>query len=165
MPPLVDLSGQRFGRLLIVDRAESVLTSTGHARTCWSALCDCGRRVVVRGAQLQSGRTRSCGCLHLESVTRNGARRRETVGYKGAHIRLRKVRGAAADYPCDDCGGPADQWSYRGACPQEQAADPGGWPYCLHLRHYAPRCTSCHRIYDNRLRPDRVGATFGEADA
>jgi hypothetical protein len=57
MPKLIDLTGKRFGRWV-------VLAYAGHQK--WSCLCDCGARVVVRGGHLRGGRSQSCGCLSRE---------------------------------------------------------------------------------------------------
>lgn len=61
MSAIKDLTGQRFGRLLVVSRAESK-----NGRTCWNCLCDCGNTCIVRKSELLSGDTQSCGCLFKE---------------------------------------------------------------------------------------------------
>ena len=60
-----DLTGQRFGRLTVIDRAD---TQNGHVR--WRCRCDCGNITIVKGIHLKNGRTKSCGCL-IEETTRN----------------------------------------------------------------------------------------------
>ena len=57
----VDLTGQRFGRLLVAGRA-----GVSAGKSMWDCLCDCGKSVVVRGTHMQGGRVRSCGCLRNE---------------------------------------------------------------------------------------------------
>jgi hypothetical protein len=64
MPRLIDLTGQRFGRLLVVRRAPSRPTHTG--RVTWLCDCDCGRTATVRGTNMRAGITRSCGCLRVD---------------------------------------------------------------------------------------------------
>jgi hypothetical protein len=54
----LDLRGQRFGRLLAVDRVES---GGGHAR--WLCRCDCGASHITTAGNLRSGHAKSCGCL------------------------------------------------------------------------------------------------------
>lgn len=54
----IDLTGQRFGRLVVVERAGS----NAHGAAMWRCVCDCGGEARVRGDGLRSGRTRSCGC-------------------------------------------------------------------------------------------------------
>lgn len=57
-----DFMGRRFGRLVVVDRAEN--DKFGHRR--WKCLCDCGNTKVVIADNLKRGLTQSCGCLHSE---------------------------------------------------------------------------------------------------
>lgn len=54
-----DLTGQKFGKLTIIERAEN--DKQGNAQ--WLCKCDCGKTVIVRGYQLTIGKTNSCGCL------------------------------------------------------------------------------------------------------
>lgn len=56
-----DLSGQRFGRLLVIERV-----GTRHSQALWGCRCDCGNTAHVLRAMLCNGRTRSCGCLRKE---------------------------------------------------------------------------------------------------
>lgn len=58
----IDLSGQRFGRLLVLKRIED--DKWGTLR--YLCLCNCGRKTVVRGGHLNNGSVRSCGCLLKE---------------------------------------------------------------------------------------------------
>jgi hypothetical protein len=58
---LKDLTGQRFGRLVITGFAEM-----RGAWSWWNALCDCGRRTTVKSGALNIGDVRSCGCLAAE---------------------------------------------------------------------------------------------------
>lgn len=60
---LDDLTGKRFGRLIVVSRAENGKGS----RVRWLCRCDCGNKCVVYGYSLKSGNTRSCGCLRAET--------------------------------------------------------------------------------------------------
>lgn len=60
-----DLTGQRFGRLTVIDRAD---TQNSHVR--WRCRCDCGNITIVKGIHLKNGHTKSCGCL-IEEATRN----------------------------------------------------------------------------------------------
>lgn len=56
-----DLTGQRFGRLTVISRAEN-----RNKRTMWNCMCDCGNSVVVSGKDMRNGKTKSCGCYHKE---------------------------------------------------------------------------------------------------
>lgn len=68
MPPAHDLVGQRFGRLVVVERVGS-----RGGRSLWRCRCDCGGGVVTVGASLERALTKSCGCLQAESARRCGA--------------------------------------------------------------------------------------------
>lgn len=59
---LIDLSGQRFGRLVVGHRI------VGAGRVKWACVCDCGRATVVMAENLRSGNTNSCGCAKQERV-------------------------------------------------------------------------------------------------
>lgn len=61
----VDLTGHRFGRLIVRCRAAGN-TANGSAR--WVCLCDCGKEVIVPGVTLRRGSTQSCGCLRREKT-------------------------------------------------------------------------------------------------
>ena len=64
----IDLTGQRFGRLLVLDRATDHITKSGKSIKQWRCLCDCGHETIVRHGNLRNGTTTSCGCLHKEIV-------------------------------------------------------------------------------------------------
>ena len=68
----LDLTGQRFGKLLVLGPAANIGT-----RTAWRCRCDCGRETVVRAGNLTSGKVACCGhpaCPHSPK-RRAGARR------------------------------------------------------------------------------------------
>ena len=67
-PNFKDLSGKRFGRLLVLNRSQDIITPRGATNTMWLCLCDCGEQKDVRSACLIHGRTESCGCLLKEKV-------------------------------------------------------------------------------------------------
>lgn len=57
-PPRKDFIGRRFGRLTVVEYAGK---RAGMHR--WKCLCDCGSETIVGQTLLQTGKTKSCGCL------------------------------------------------------------------------------------------------------
>lgn len=73
MPAFIDLTGQRFHRLLVLKRADS-LSSVG--RVQWDCRCDCGNEVVIPGLHLKTGNTKSCGCQRVDSSRANGKARK-----------------------------------------------------------------------------------------
>jgi hypothetical protein len=64
MGTLADIERQRFGRLVVLRLAErgNYVTRTRY----WICGCDCGKTVVVNGANLRHGQSQSCGCLRHE---------------------------------------------------------------------------------------------------
>lgn len=60
---LQDITGQRFGSLVVLERAENQVLPSGQSQTMWKCKCDCGSIVVVRGTHLKDGFTKSCGCM------------------------------------------------------------------------------------------------------
>ena len=89
MPRFKDLTGQRFGRLTVIDRAENK-----GGRVCWNCHCDCGNTCTVKSHELTSGDTKSCGCIHKEQlIARNkiGTFSRKKVSFKSSTCK-RKTR-------------------------------------------------------------------------
>lgn len=63
----IDITGQRFGKLVALERAGRVKRVS-----LWLCRCDCGREKVIRYGNLASGHTQSCGCSWREAkIKRN----------------------------------------------------------------------------------------------
>jgi hypothetical protein len=71
MSKILDLTGQRFGRLVVVR-----LERCGGKKTWWQCKCDCGEICSARSNILRSGRKRSCECLHREMAAERGRAKR-----------------------------------------------------------------------------------------
>lgn len=69
---MLDLAGQSFGRLKVIDRNENdyITPSTGKRTARWNCQCACGNITVVTSSQLRCGKTQSCGCLQKERTAR-----------------------------------------------------------------------------------------------
>lgn len=59
MGKFVDLAGQKFGLLTVVERVDS----TKSGGTKWLCVCDCGKKIVAATGNLKRGHTKSCGCI------------------------------------------------------------------------------------------------------
>ena len=57
MPRSEDLTGREFGKLKVTS------LHSRKPRANWNCVCECGQEKVVWAWDLQSGATRSCGCL------------------------------------------------------------------------------------------------------
>ena len=73
MPPLSDLTGMEFGRLVVVSRDQN-----RGRRVAWLCRCECGSTCIARGSDLSMGKHRSCGCLQVDRATRHGHTSRDT---------------------------------------------------------------------------------------
>lgn len=64
MSKLIDLTGQKFGRLTVIERAGS----DKYKNAMWLCKCDCEKQAkcVVNGSYLRQGLSQSCGCYNRE---------------------------------------------------------------------------------------------------
>lgn len=60
----IDHTGKRFGRLLVLGKVPGL-------GSLWNCLCDCGVNAVSRAGALVRGARTSCGCLHMEKLTKH----------------------------------------------------------------------------------------------
>ena len=61
MSKFIDLRGQKFNKLTVIERIDG-------KRTKWKCQCECGNITEVSSANLKSGAVKSCGCLrHKQS--------------------------------------------------------------------------------------------------
>lgn len=61
----VDLTGKRFGRLIVTGYAGP----DKYKNATWKCVCDCGNISVAAGCRLRAMQTKSCGCLWKEINT------------------------------------------------------------------------------------------------
>ena len=66
-----DLTGKKFGRLIVIAQAESYRKPSGQVVTRWICRCKCGNKVIVRATNLKIGNTNSCGCLKSDVLRSN----------------------------------------------------------------------------------------------
>ena len=66
MAKLIDLTGKRFGRITVLERAEDYISPSGNKSVRWKCKCDCGNEFIVKSARLTRGEIVSCGCKELE---------------------------------------------------------------------------------------------------
>lgn len=100
MSKFIDLTGQRFGRLVAVEP----IRENGHIR--WRCECDCGGSAVTTASKLRSGHTQSCGCLQRERTSK--ASRKDLTGKRyGRLVVVSRIGGIGekSKYECKcDCG-------------------------------------------------------------
>ncbi len=86
----IDLTGQKFGKLTVVS-----LHGRINRITYWLCECDCKDKTkkTINGADLKRGKTKSCGCVHIERMTSHGmARTRIYKIYKGMKNRCYNIK-------------------------------------------------------------------------
>jgi hypothetical protein len=67
--PPIDLTGIRFGELVAVEYSH-----TWRNGRYWKCTCDCGGVTVARAKDLNSGNTKSCGCMRGRASVFAGGR-------------------------------------------------------------------------------------------
>ena len=94
-----DLTGQRFGRLTVIE--EDGRKNGGIA---WRCRCDCGNYTTVRANHLKRGLIKSCGCYNQDIITRHGM----------SHTRLHSVWSCMIDRCTNPNAQEADRYYNRG---------------------------------------------------
>lgn len=76
MPRLINLIGQKFGKLTAIKRIDNNQCSTNK----WLCECECKQEKVVTENNLTNGNTNSCGCLKIKhGHNKNG---KQSIKYK-----------------------------------------------------------------------------------
>lgn len=77
MKRIINIVGQRFGKLTVIELADRVV-SGGRDRIAFLCVCECGKRKVITSDSLRFGKTKSCGCvtrdLTIKRSTTHGLR-------------------------------------------------------------------------------------------
>jgi len=145
-----NLTGERFGRLVVLSRD----TSNTARNVYWICKCECGTIKSVCGVNLRNQHVKSCGCLRREVLKDRQTKPDEDITYSAAHKRINKYRGAASEYRCIDCGEKAEDWSLvHSARAKDLTAIHGGYTlyYSGSQEDYEPRCRACHKKYDDEV--------------
>jgi hypothetical protein len=80
---LVDRTGQRFGKLTVVERAGR----NNLKKVLWKCKCECGNFIDVVAGSLVTGNTESCGCILKEAITKHGGWKKSSYNTWRAMIR------------------------------------------------------------------------------
>lgn len=57
MAAIIDLTGQKYGHLTVIEQA-----GRKNGRIAWLCECECGNKTIVTSNALRTGNTKSCGC-------------------------------------------------------------------------------------------------------
>lgn len=83
MPNFIDITGQRFGRLVALEIDND---NSRHGINKWVCRCDCGNYKSVWIGSLRRGQTQSCGCLQKERTS--NASKTHGIGYENRLYRI-----------------------------------------------------------------------------
>lgn len=75
MPAFIDLTGQRFSRLTVTDRAKE---KSKRRNYLWRCTCECGKQIDVVSWALRKGHTISCGCYQKKRASETQATHRQS---------------------------------------------------------------------------------------
>ena len=92
MSKRIDLTNQRFGRLVVLKYSGN---NVANSNAMWLCQCDCGNQVVVDGVRLRSGITKSCGCLRRDLSRKRVFKNPDFVKYMGRSEQLRTDDGVS----------------------------------------------------------------------
>lgn len=130
-----DLTGRRFGRLVVQSLA------SGGTNSKWHCVCDCGAKNTPTTQKLKSGATVSCGCKAREAshfVAAAEQKRIDLVGRKIGHLTVIRHNGGK-------------KWQCRCVCGAEFEASGG------HLRRGVPQSCGCKLAEHMRVKSTRHG--------
>jgi hypothetical protein len=91
MSKFIDLTGQKYGRLMVLSRAEN----SKNNGAAWNCICECGTEKTVTAHDLRGGNTKSCGCYNIDRAKEKA--RKHGLSYEPyyknlVHIRLGMIR-------------------------------------------------------------------------
>ncbi len=106
---MIELAGKKFGRLTVLEQQGVLSNGKSSNLKAWLCRCDCGLYKTVRGRDLRTGNTNSCGCYKKE----------KTIGRSTTHGKygtpLHRVW-AGIIRRCRGTGGKQEKRFYKGVC-------------------------------------------------
>ena len=119
MKEAIDMTGEKHGRLTVVERAGTNKDN----RATWRCICDCGNQVTKSRPYINRSSNPSCGCAFKEMVAKRG-KNNKTHGdtdsrlytiWKGMRYRCKNKEDAAYEYYGGRGIDVVDEWndSYR----------------------------------------------------
>lgn len=108
MGKLIDETGNRYGRLLVLYRAKN----SQRKGVYWHCKCDCGNEVDIFAPSLRNGNTKSCGCLKHDKIIESNIKRgkKVSIGDRYGSLIIKKIQPNQIYCLCD-CG--KEKWVSR----------------------------------------------------
>jgi len=105
MPRLGEIKnriGIHYGRLIAI----RFIGQDWDGYALWLCKCDCGKEIIVAGRHLQSGGTKSCGCLKRETRSKQIGKNHPYYidGHCKRNLELKEQRRKKDNHTCQDCG-------------------------------------------------------------
>lgn len=157
MPKTLDITGQRFGKLVAL---EKVASRSG--KTYWLCQCDCGNQKEIQTAHLTSGATKSCGCNNPSCSGR------PVIDYR---VRIKRALVEANGHKCAYCGLVDDYriYDFHHVDPDTKEFGIGSSSTTRSKQAYADEakkcvmlCSNCHRKVENKIIPNDFKIIFDE---
>jgi hypothetical protein len=107
---MIDLTGQRFGKLVVIQQGKYHIQKSGKKLITWKCKCDCGNVKEIEGSALRRGKSKSCGCSQNDYRSKFGQlKRKDEIGNKYGRLTVIKETGERSAgslvYECKcDCG-------------------------------------------------------------
>ena len=94
---LIDMTGQRYGRLTVIGRYPQ---NSINNKPLWECKCDCGNVVLVNRRRLKDGMTKSCGCYRRDLSREQHTTHGKSKNGKN-HNRLYRIWSGMKDRCCN----------------------------------------------------------------
>lgn len=136
-----DLTGQRFGRLVVVEKTEK----KQDRYVVWKCCCDCGGEIEVNTKRLTRGTITNCGCIPKTTV-RNGPFAEDLSG---------RVFGELTVLERAESRGGRTRWKCRCKCGKETVVT------ARNLKAGRTKSCGCRKYIRENHHEDLTGKRFG----
>jgi len=93
---MIDITGKRFGRLVVIKKVKALDTSSSF----WECACDCGKTTIASSLHLRESHTKSCGCLK-EERNKNGINKKHGMSKNNRTYKTWKLMRARCNCKTD----------------------------------------------------------------
>ena len=110
MSKCIDITGQKFGRLTVIEKDSNRITNSG---SYWLCKCECGKIKSCRSSSLRRGEIQSCGCIRNERSVKGKEEKGLILDLVGQRFGLltvlekepERAKGGSVQWKCKcDCG-------------------------------------------------------------
>ena len=135
----VNLQGKKFGRWKVIKFVEKK-----GRMFFWECICECGTIRNVNGSELRLGRSKSCGCLVSDLLSK----RNETHGYSDTKFykKFRRMKQRCEDISNKNYGGRGIKCLWNSF---EEFKEDMYESYLEHIEKFGKRNTTIERIENN----------------